>query len=200
MNTTTDLHATRGTGRNFARRAATLSVAGVLAGLALAPTSALASRPVPEGGVTTTHSGDKWSYMYDVAQRREAMARVQDTNEAQASSETGETATGYVNAWSYLYDTDQGNTQVARHRIPPAKARHDSVAQRKAHPALANIAVSVTRGAPATCYLPDTVDPGTRRLIAVQLCGKAHIVPAVFLARAAYYEPAVESVYSLGHL
>ena len=89
---------------------------------------------------------------------------------------------------------------MVRHRIPPAKARHDSVPQRKAHPALANIVVSVTRGDPATCYLPDTVDPGTRRLIAVQLCGKAHIVPAVFLASAAYYEPAYESVYSLGHL
>ena len=84
-----------------------------------------------------------------------------------------------------MYDTDQGNVQVARHRIPPAKLRHDSVPQRKAHPALANIVVSVTRGAPATCYLPDTVDPQTRRLIAVQLCDEASIVPAVFLARAA---------------
>ena len=200
MNTNTDRDTARSTGGARARRAATLSVAGVLAGLALTPTSALAIRPVPEGGGTTTHSGDKWSYMYDVAQRKEAMARVQDTNEAQASSDASETPTGYVNAWSYMYDTDQGNVQVIRHRIPPAKARHDSVPQRKAHPALANIVVSVTRGDPATCYLPDTVDPGTRRLIAVQLCGKAHIVPAVFLARAAYYEPAYESVYSLGHL
>ena len=56
--------------------------------------------------------------------------------------------------------------------------------------------VSVSRSAPATCYLPDSVDPGTRRLIAVQVCGKAHIVPPVFLGRAAYYENA----YSLAHL
>ena len=70
MNINTDLRATRVAGRVLARRAATLSVAGVLAGLALAPNSALAIRPVPEGGVTTTHSGDKWSYMYDVAQRK----------------------------------------------------------------------------------------------------------------------------------
>ena len=147
MNTNTDSDTTRVTGRVLARRAATLSVAGVLAGLALAPTSALAIRPASAGGgLRTTHSGDKWSYMYDVAQRKEAMARVQETNEKQASTDASETATGYVNPWSYMYDTDQGSKQVVRHRIPPAKARHDSVTQRKAHPALANIVVSVTRG------------------------------------------------------
>ena len=214
MNTNTDRDTTRTT-----RRAATLSVAGVLAGLAMAPTVALADHPTSEGGGTATtsgdkwsymyvahpketHSGDKYSYMYDVAQRKEAMARDRVAHADQLTSEASGTSTGYVNAWSYMYDTDtdQGNVQVIRHRIPPAKARHDSVPQRKAHPALANIVVSVTRGDPATCYLPDTVDPETRRLIAVQLCDKASIVPAVFLARAAYYEPAYESVYSLGHL
>ena len=65
-------HSTRGA---RARRAATLSVAGVIAGLALAPTSAFADHPTSEGGGTATLSGDKWSYMYDVAQRKEAMAR-----------------------------------------------------------------------------------------------------------------------------
>ena len=199
MNTNTDRDMTRATGKVRARRAAALSVAGVLAGLALAPTAALADHPTSGGGGSAPASGDKWSYMYDVATRNEAMARVQDTNDAQASSQARETVPHYVNPWSYMYDADQGSKQVVRHRIPPAKVRHDSV-QRKAHPALATIVVSVTRSAPATCYLPDTLDQWTRRLIAVQLCGKAHIVPAVFLARAAYYEPAIESVYSLGHL
>ena len=199
MNTNSDRDTTTTRGAR-ARRAATLSVAGVIAGLALAPTSAFADHPTSEGGGTATQSSDKWSYMYDVAQRKEAMARDRVANADQITSDTSETSPGYVNAWSYMYDTDQGNVQVARHRIPPAKLRHDSVPQRKAHPALANIVVSVTRGDPATCYLPDTVDPETRRLIAVQLCDKASIVPAVFLARAAYYEPAYESVYSLGHL
>jgi hypothetical protein len=195
MNTNTDRDTTGVTGGAWARRTATLSLAGVLAGLALAPTSALADHPTSGGGGAEPPSGDKWSYMYDVAQRKEAMARVQETNEDQASSGASQPATGYVNPWSYMYDTDQGSKQVVRHRIPPAKARHDSV-ERKAHPALARIVVSVSPSDPATCYLPDTVDPGTRRLIAVQLCSKARIVPAVFLARAADYEPA----YSLGHL
>ena len=160
MNTNTDRDTTRTTGRARARRAATLSVAGVLAGLALAPASAFADHPTSEGGGTAphsgnkwsytydvappqaTHSGDKWSYMYDVAQRKEAMARDRVAHADQLTSDTSETSTGYVNAWSYMYDTDQGNVQVARHRIPPAKLRHDSVPQRKAHPALAKIAWS----------------------------------------------------------
>ena len=195
MNTNPDRHTTRVTGRVRVRRAATLSVAGVLAGLALAPTSALADHPTSEGGGTaTTSSGDKWSYLYDVTLRKEAMARDRVANADRATSDASETATGYVNPWSYLYEVDQRNEPVVRNQIPPAKARHDSVLQRKAHPALARIMVSVARSAPASCYLPDTVDPETRRLIAVQLCGNAHIVPAVFLDRAANYEPA----YSLG--
>ena len=188
----------RVTSLDLARRAATLSVAGVLAGLALAPTAALADHPTSGGGGTATSTRDKWSDMYDVAQRKEAMARDRVANADQLSSDASESTTGYINPWSYRYDTDQSTEQVVRHRVPPAKARHDSVLQR--NPALANIVVSVTRGAPATCYLPDTLDQWTRRLIAVQLCSKAHIVPAVFLARAADYEPAYKSVYSLSHL
>ncbi|MET1058844.1 MAG: hypothetical protein ABWX84_04575 [Nocardioides sp.] len=200
MNTNTDRDATRTTGRARARRIATLSVAGVLAGLALAPTSAFADHPTSGGsGESTTPSGDRWSYMYDVAQRKEAMARVQESHEAQAGSNAGETGPHYANAWSYMYDAERSKEEAIRHRTPPAK-RHDSVLQRKAHPALANIVVSVTPSDPATCYLPDTLDPGTRRLIAVQLCSDAQIVPAVFLARAATYEQASKSVYSLGHL
>ena len=91
MNTNTDRDTTRVTGTLWARRAATLSVAGVLAGLALAPTAALADHPSSGGGGTPPASGDKWSYMYDVATRKEAMARVQDTNDAQASSQARET-------------------------------------------------------------------------------------------------------------
>jgi hypothetical protein len=199
MNTNTDRDTTRATGRSRARRMATLSVAGVLAGLALAPASAFADHPT-SGGAGTSPSGDKYSYLYDVAQRKEVMARDRVANAGELTSDASATTNG--NPWSYMYTTNQDNeqVQVARHRIPPAKARHDSP-QRKAHPALANIVVSVSKGDPATCYLPDTVDPGTRRLIAIQLCGNAHIVPAVFLARAAYYEPAYyKSVYSLGHL
>ena len=193
MNTNPDRHTTRVTGSVRARRVATLSVAGVLAALALAPTSALADHPTSEGGGTaTTPSGDKWNYMYETTLRREAREAKADPARSDASG----TASGYVNPWSYLYDVDQRDEQEVRNHVPPGKTRHDSLLQRKAHPALANIVVSVTRGAPATCYLPDTVDPGTRRLIAVQLCGSAHIVPAVFLDRAADYEPA----YSLGNL
>ena len=197
MNTNTDRGTTRVTSKVGARRAAALSVAGVVAGLALAPTSALAVHPAPEGGGSATPSGVEYSHMYDVAQRREAMARVQATNDEQAGSDGSETSTGPVNTWSYMYTVDEPEEQVVRSQIPPAKVSYDSVVQRKAHPALASIVVSVTRSAPATCYLPDTVDAETRRLIAVQLCSKASIVPAVFLARAATYEPAV---YSLGHL
>jgi hypothetical protein len=233
MNTNPDRHTTRVTGSVRARRVATLSVAGVLAALALAPTSALADHPTSEGGGTaTTPSGDKWNYMYETTLRREARAQDRVTNAGHPTSEGGGTATtpsgakwnymyettlrreardanadparsdasgtatGYVNPWSYLYDVDQRDEQEVRNHVPPGKTRHDSLLQRKAHPALARIMVSVTRSAPASCYVPDTVDPETRRLIAVQLCGSAHIVPAVFLDRAADYEPA----YSLGNL
>ena len=197
MNTTTARDTTRATGRARARRTAALSVAGALAALAFAPTSAHAHQAASGGG-STTSTGDKYSYMYDGAQRREAMARVQDEYDASTSGSQ------YVNAWDYMYKTDQHRAQPVRHQspaakldLPLAKTRRDTVPQRKAHPGLANIVVSVAPKTPATCYLPDTVDASTRRLIAVQLCGTAHVVPAVFLARAAAYEPAI---YSLGHL
>ena len=197
MNTNTDRDTTRGPRRVRARRVATLSVAGLVAGLALAPTSAHADHPTsPGNGSVATPTGDRWSYMYDVAQRKEAMAQERVDHAAPTSTEASGTAAGYVNPWSYMYDVDQGAKPVVHTRVPLAKARRDSVPQRKAHPALARIVVSVSKSAPATCYLPDSVDPGTRRLIAVQLCGSAHIVPAVFLDRAADYEPA----YSLGNL
>ena len=193
MNTTTDRRATRFTSK---RRIATLSIAGALAGLALAPTAALADHPTAGGdGGSATSSSDRWRYMYDVAQRKEAMARVQESNATQAST-VHQTAPSQGNPWSYMYRVDPPTDQVVPHRIPPAKSRHVAFVQRKGHPALARIAVSVAPSTPATCYLPDTVDPQTRRLIAVQLCEKAHVVPAVFLERAAVYEPA----YSLGHL
>ena len=195
MNTNTPRDAASPTSSVWARRAAALSVAGLLTGLALAPTSAFADHPASRTGDTTTHVSDRWSYMYDAAQRREAMARVQDSNEAQASSSDDGLATTRANPWSYMYVVPKPH--VVRHRVAPAKVRHDYI-QRKAHPALAHIMVSVSASDPATCYLPDTVDPATRRLIAVQLCGKAQIVPAVFLARAAVYEPGL--AYSLGHL
>jgi hypothetical protein len=134
--------------------------------------------------------------MYDVAQRKEAMAQQRVTNAIQATPHEGAAATASGNPWSYMYDVAQTQERVAHPRLPLAKARHDSVVQRKAHPALARIVVSLPRSGPATCYLPDTIDPGTRRLIAVQLCGKAHIVPALFVDRAAYFEES----YSLGHL
>jgi hypothetical protein len=197
MNTNNERATTRGPRGVRARRVATLSVAGLLAGLALAPAGAYADHPTsPGNGSAATPTGDRWSYLYDVAQRKEAMARERVAHAAPTSTEASGTTAGYVNPWSYMYDVDDGAKQVVHSRVPLAKARRDSVPQRKAHPALARIVVSVSKKAPATCYLPDSVDPGTRRLIAVQLCGKAHIVPAVFLDRAAYYEQA----YSLGHL
>lgn len=200
MNTTAR-HTTRTPGRTRARRTAALSVAGLLAALAFAPTSAHASQAASGGG-STASTGDKFSYMYDGAQRREAMARVQADYDASAS-DAATTGSQYVNAWSYMYEpATPHRAEGVRHHtatshLPLAKSRRETVPQRKAHPALANIVVSVAPKAPATCYLPDTVDASTRRLIAIQLCSKAHIVPAVFLARAAAYEPAI---YSLGHL
>ncbi|RYP86839.1 hypothetical protein EKO23_07635 [Nocardioides guangzhouensis] len=188
-------HTVRDTTRT-ARRAASLSVAAVVAGLALAPTGAHATQAIADGsGTTSKPTGDKWSYMYDAAQRRDAQVRDQAVH-ADDATRTSATSSGYVNAWSYMYDDEHG-TAVATSHLPLAKGGDDSAHQRKLHPGLANIVVSVAPKAPATCYLPDTVDASTRRLIAVQLCGKAHVVPAVFLARAAVYEPAV---YSLGHL
>src|SRR5688572_25094118 len=77
------------------RRGTGLAVAGLLAGLALAPTSALADRPTSRDGGTST-SDDTWSNRYDVPKRKEAMARVQETNEAQDSSNASDTASGYI--------------------------------------------------------------------------------------------------------
>jgi hypothetical protein len=186
------------TSRSRAPRLATLSVAGLAVGLALAPGSALASQSVSEGGSTaSTSASAPGSELYDVAQRREAMARVQEANGWPDAIDAGNTAAPYVNAWSYAYETGPDTTEATGHRVPIAKSRHDGLVQRKAHPALARIVVSVDRTEPSTCYIPDTVDPGTRRLIAVQLCDDAAIVPATFVARAAYDEP---PVHSLGHL
>ena len=189
MNTNTR---TTRAGRTWARRVASLSVAGVLAGLALAPTSALANHPTSGNDGAATPSGDRWSYMYDVSQRKEAMARERVAHPGQVTTPASTTG----NPWSYMYVVPPGNHRMVHHRLPLAKARRDSVPQRKAHPALARIVVAVSRSAPATCYVPESVDPGTRRLIAVQLCGNVHIVPPVFLGRSAYYEES----YSLGHL
>ena len=58
MNTNPDRHTTRVTGSVRARRVATLSVAGVLAALALAPTSALADHPTSEGVVAVPLASD----------------------------------------------------------------------------------------------------------------------------------------------
>ena len=188
--------------RGLSRRRATgLAVAGLLAGLALAPTSALANHPTSGDGGTST-SGDTWNYRYDLPQRKEAMARVQETNEARASSNASERASGFLNTWSYMYDTGQGHEQVARHRLPPAKARHDSVPRDKAHPALAYIVVAVSGsgpGAEATCYIPETLDQWTRRLIAVQFCSKAHIVPADLPTLVPYGALVPQAVGHCGH-
>jgi hypothetical protein len=186
------------TTRRRAPRLASLSVAGLAVGLALAPGGALASQSVSDGGSSTSTSASApWSDLYDAAQRREAMARVQEANGWPDAIDAGDAGTPYVNAWSYLYETGPDQTEATGDRVPIAKSRRDSVPQRKAHPALARIVVSVDRTEPSTCYIPDTVDSSTRRLIAVQLCDDAHIVPATFVARAAYDE---SPAYSLGHL
>ena len=112
MNTNTARVTTR------ARRAATLSAAGLFAVLALAPTGAHASQSTSDGGGSTAAStGDTWSYMYDSAQRKEAMARVQDEYDASADTSTG---SQYVNAWDYMYQPDQHRAHAVRHQFPGA--------------------------------------------------------------------------------
>ena len=195
MNTTAR-HTTRTPGRTRARRTAALSVAGLLAALAFAPTSAHASQAASGGG-STASTGDKFSYMYDGAQRREAMARVQAEYDASAS-DAATTGSQYVNAWSYMYD--QQDTAVATSHLPLATTPDDSAHQRKQHTALASIVVGLREGgtaAESTCYLPDSLDAWSRRVIAVQMCDKAEVVPAVFVARVPFGKA---PTYALGHL
>ncbi|RYP87205.1 hypothetical protein EKO23_06235 [Nocardioides guangzhouensis] len=74
----------------------------------------------------------------------------------------------------------------------------------KRMPALAHILLAVERYGPrsdSTCYIPETLDSWSRRLIAVQLCSGVRVVPAVepavLLARAPYGDPA--SSGAVGH-
>ena len=192
MNSTTTRRSTR-----RARRTAGLSVAAVVAGLALAPTSAHAAQATSEGGGgTAAPTGDKWSYMYDAAQRRDAKVRDAAVHADDASSSI--TGSGHVNAWSYMYD--QQDTAVATSHLPLATTPDDSAHQRKQHTALANIVVGLREGgtaAESTCYLPDSLDAWSRRVIAVQMCDKAEVVPAVFVARVPFGKA---PTYALGHL
>ena len=172
----------RVTSGDLARRAVTLSVAGALACLALAPTAALADQPTSEGGGTATSTRDKWSDMYDVAQRKEAMARDRVANADQLRRQR---------------EHDRLHQPVelhVRHRpkhraggSPPGPARQGTSRLRAA----AKPCPGQHRGlgdsrCPGHVLPSHTLDQWTRRLIAVQLCSKAHIVPAVFLACAEY--------------
>ena len=53
--------------------------------------------------------------------------------------------------------------------------------------------------ADATCYIPETLDQWTRRLIEVQFCSKAHIVPAGLPTLVPYGEPVPQAVGHCGH-
>ena len=50
-----------------------------------------------------------------------------------------------------------------------------------------------------TCFIPESLDSWSRRLIAVQTCGKAYVVPALYVARAPYGMPAPVAVGHCGH-
>ena len=143
----------------------TLSFAGLLAGLALAPTaSAHADHPTAGGGGVSTYARD----VDDVVAEQK--------------------------------------TQAARDYVELAEARSQFASQRQQRTALAHIVVAVSRSrsdatatATATCYIPETLDQWTRRLIAVQFCSRAHIVPADLPTLVPDREPAPQAVGHCGH-
>jgi hypothetical protein len=110
-------------------------------------------------------------------------------------------------ASSYARDIDDAvavrKTQAARDYVELGAARSQSASQRQQQgTVLAHIVVGASRSGPAadaTCYIPETLDRWSRRLIAVQFCGRAKIVPADFLTRVAYGEPVTGVVGHCGH-
>lgn len=110
-----------------------------------------------------------------------------------------------VGASTYSRDIDdvvaEQKTHRARDYVELAAARAQFVSQQQ-RTALAHNVVAVSRSGPAadsTCYVPETLDQWTRRLIAVQLCSKAHIVPADLPTLVPYGQPVTQAVGHCGH-
>ena len=140
------MKSTRTSRSTTARRAGSLSIAGALACLALAPTIAQADQVTTDGG-TSARSSDIDDM---VAARKQEMIR-----------------------------------QVVR----PAQS-------------LSRPAVRYVFALRAGCDIPQSLDDWSRRLIAVQVCAQAQLVPARTLARVAYIEPIPEpelASASVGH-
>ena len=130
MNTTTTARRTTTTQR--VRRAGSLSVAGALACLALAPAIAHADQVTTDGGT---------------------LARSHDIDDVV-------TARKVQSAWNFGHPARRSPTSTARYVF------------------------AVRPG----CNIPASLDDWSRRLIAVQDCSKAQLVPAA-LARVAFVEP-----------
>ena len=142
------MNSTRTSRSTTARRAGSLSIAGALACLALAPTIAHADQVTTDGG-TSARSRDIDDV---VAARKQEMIR-----------------------------------QVVGRPAPAASRRP---------------AVRYVFALRAGCDIPQSLDDWSRRLIAVQVCAQAQLVPARTLARVAYIEPIPEpelASASVGH-
>ena len=89
-------------------------------------------------------------------------------------------------------------THRARDYVDFAAARSQSVPQRPQHgTVLAHFVFAPSRrdrAADVTCYLPETLDQWSRRLIAVQFCSKAHVVPADLPTLVPYGEAVPQAV------
>jgi hypothetical protein len=177
----------RVTSGELARRAVTLSVAGALACLAIPPTTAHADQVTADGVGASTYSRD-----IDDVVAEQKTHRARDYVEG-------------VGASTYSRDIDDvvaaQKTHRARDYVELAAARAQFVSQQQ-RTALAHIVVAVSRSGPAadaTCYIPESLDQWTRRLIAVQFCSKAHVVPADLPTLVPYGEPVPQAVGHCGH-
>jgi hypothetical protein len=154
MNTTTAGRRVR------ARRAVSLTAAGIAACLALVATPAHATRIPPDTTVPATRASHD---IDDVVAARKVRMSEQRAAGHQVSATGSDTRPGTVPGMELKRPTALAHIVAAAERFGP--------------------------GPGATCHVPETLDAWSRRLIAVQLCGRVHVVPAVLLARAPYGDP-----------
>jgi hypothetical protein len=109
-------------------------------------------------------------------------------------------------ATAHTYDIDCVVT-VRKTQMAADRAGHPAPAAAVARAPLSDddfviVEKSTHRTVPAkgpTCFIPESLDSWSRRLIAVQTCGKAYVVPALYVARAPYGMPAPIAIGHCGH-
>ena len=158
------------------------------------------------GRGTTTHrvsSGDlaRSAVTLSIAGALACLALSPTTAHADQVSAEGSGASAYSTGINDV--VAEQKTHRARDYADFAATRSQSVPQRQQHDrALAQIVAAVSGSGPAavaTCYIPETLDRWTRRVIAVQFCSKAHTVPADFATLAPYGELIPQAVGHCGH-